>query len=242
MAAFEPRSPGKALCGFTQINPQDSTMSDLQMRVCEYRKQQTEAQKGDAYRHVKQIQREQEAVRELEDEMDAKLALAEEARKLRLEAQLVRATLAETLPAMAQSSAELACVRQRRLREEAFLQSEAASKEEHLRALVARHEKEASEIDMLLAVFTNRMGLTVAPAGPQAVSLKFTLIDAKHPEREFIATIGLCSNGSYEDLGSTPNLPHMGQLMKELNEAPHHVQGAFPHFVYSVRKGFKALC
>lgn len=202
----------------------------------------TEAHKQEAQRSLKQFQREEEALADKTDKLQATRAMADDARRLRIEASLVKQALSVVQPAKSESAAELLQVRQRLCQQEADLNELAASTEAQLAAKAELHAEQDTEVELLLALFSNRMGLTIRPAGPKTVSLVYSLLDPSDPEREFVATVGLCSSGYYEEVSCFPPLKIMPELLRELNDAPHHIQAAFPHFVCSLRRAFQEAC
>jgi len=118
------------------------------------------------------------------------------------------------------------------------LEKELGREEENLAARRCSARVAAEQIERLLGLYRERLGLAISRAAPQTVRIAFTLLDQKEPSREFSLTLGLASSEGYCILDCSPPVPQSEHLLARLNSTV-EAATALPAFVVGMRKEFK---
>ncbi|CAK0907226.1 unnamed protein product [Prorocentrum cordatum] len=100
-------------------------------------------------------------------------------------------------------------------------------------------ERRGAEVDALLGLYSERLGLRCERLAPQTVRMVFTLVDPSEPLREFSFSLGLDGSFEYSAFGCSPAVRDLDERVATLN-AGGHSKCALPAFLCGMRRAFRA--
>jgi len=210
----------------------------LHQRVLNWRMDSLDAARSDAQHGLAELRRDQVALEALQNELAYAAQFKVMAAKQEAESQKLleaerrhRATMAARAEKAMQTSAKLRDQHELRLREL-----------DRAEATIAEKKRDAAErmakVDAFLALYAERLGLSVSRIAPQTVRVTFSLIDEADPDRQFSFTLGLASPTAYSVTACSVEPPTLDELVHRLNcdtESP----SALAAFACSMRRAFK---
>lgn len=102
-------------------------------------------------------------------------------------------------------------------------------------------ERRGAEVDALLGLYSERLGLRCERVAPQTVRMVFTLVDPSEPAREFSFSLGLDESFEYSAFGCRPDVRDLDERVARLNSEGHS-KCALPAFLCGMRQAFRAGC
>jgi len=212
----------------------------LHQRVINWRLDSVGAARIDAHQCLAELRRDQASLVDLRNELASAAQLkliaseqkAENQRLLELERRY-RATVTTRVKEANQTIAKLRDQQESRLRELDHVEGTIADQR---RTAAARMAK----VNAFLALFSERLGLSIARIAPQTVRVSFALIDDTDPDRQFSFTLGLASPTAYTVTDCSVKLPNLHELVDRLN-SDYDSPSALPTFTCSMRRAFKQV-
>jgi len=213
---------------------------DSQARLTQWRKDLVMSAKFDAQQGLRELQHENEHLKDLQTDLACVQGLVQTASQL----QAGGARLSEVVhsssdaagsraKAMARVCKDLnvSCEMHRQMTQQ--VSHDIAERQE---AADSHHE----EALKLLGTYKDRLGLAITRVAPQIVCMSFTLLDQSDLAREFSFTIGLADSKGYCVNVCMPKVPELPELLAELNANAAAVT-SLPRFVCSMRRAFIKL-
>jgi len=208
-------------------------------RMHKWRQDSVQATHAELQRAMRELLRERSCLEDLEADLENAAQEKENAFKLKADsekvAELVRRSNAaaaarakgvlRTKEAVAKAHDEC---RQRLAQEEDALESGRLSAEAH-----------RAEVDGLLRLYSDHLGLVIAREAPKTARMTFTLLDPAEPTREFSFSLGLDEASEYRVVGCDPELPDLGERVARLNEEGDS-KVALTAFVCGMRRAFQS--
>lgn len=244
---FSPRSPARAqaypgiyAAEAQAAEPLPSMLTNSLGQVSGWRRGQVQADQAEAQRSLVQLRRDRQALQELEGDIANSQNLMSTAKRLRVEVTKYGRELKASLAVAAEGTANMQTAFQTLLGQDTLRRKEATEAEEELSAQRNVTASRMAQVEVLLNAYRQRLGLDFSSAGGEvkACRVVFSLLDPQRPEREFVATLGLDDFGGYQVFDCSPEVPELGKLLCDLNEAVGD-QAALAVFMCGLRRAFQ---
>mmetsp|Transcript_71223 Transcript_71223/g.114944 ORF Transcript_71223/g.114944 Transcript_71223/m.114944 type:complete len:233 (-) Transcript_71223:226-924(-) len=229
------------MSGFTSAELEEAC-SDAQLRVSDWRKEQSCAVQLEAQRGIQELYREQETIDDLKADIASVHDLSKAANNFRAEG----AKLGEVVSQSAEAAARRAEVA---IRTRDYLRGahgncceEVQQDELLLKERVQAAEDQTLILEQFIAMYRSALGLHISRAAPQAVRLCFTCIDKVQPSRKFSLILSLADGEEGQGYGASdcsPQVPELEHLLLRLNEEQ-SFPSALPAFMCGLRRAFIA--
>jgi len=220
----------------------EEVYADAQARLVQWRKDVVNSVRFEAQQGLRELCYERDHLHDLQADLTGVQSLVKAAAQL----QVNGTRLAEVLQNSSQAGAARAQavahinddLRARCEKHKQDLQHEERSIIQHQSVSDSQH----AEALKLLAIYQERLGLTITREASQTVRIAFSYIDEADPTRDFYFTLGLASSEtgtteSYCVHECMPQVPELSQALAELNRGACST-AALPRFVCTMRRAF----
>jgi len=220
----------------------EEVYADAQARLVQWRKDVVNSVRFEAQQGLRELCYERDHLNDLQADLAGVQSLVKAAAQL----QAGGARLAEVLHNSSQTGAARAQavaringdLRARCEKHKQDLQHEERSIMQHQSVAEAQH----AEALKLLAIYQERLGLTITREASQTVRIAFSYIDEANPTGDFFFTLGLASSEtgtteSYCVHECMPQVPELSQALAELNRGACS-NASLPRFVCIMRRAF----
>lgn len=216
----------------------ETVFAESSSRVQLWRKERLQGLQQEVQRAARELTAERAALQELYADLASTAQLTEAAVKLREEGARCEEATRQSAEAAAERSRSAIHARDRLCQAHEACRDELKQENNELAKQTRALAAQESEIERFLALYKDKLGLSIERTAPQTVRVTFTLIDEADPAREFSFVLGLADSRAYLVTDCCPQVPQLKGLLARLNSDV-GVASALPAFVCGMRRAFQ---
>jgi len=217
----------------------DDIFAEPHARLLAWRKGATQASHAGAQRGMQALLRERERLEDLRGDLAALEREREGVLRLQAESEQLGQRVRQSAEAAARRADGVRRTREVIARAQEECRQRLSREEEALADRRRAAERRGAEVDALLGLYSERLGLRCERLAPQTVRMVFTLVDPSEPLREFSFSLGLDGSFEYSAFGCSPAVRDLDERVATLN-AGGHSKCALPAFLCGMRRAFRA--